>query len=1049
MQYTRTRFIQVSEPLETSRMYLYLKAFAACVAWLFAGNVLAQDPTIDLYEKQIKPLLKERCYACHGALKQESGLRVDTVAAMMEYGVFEFDTLLNRVCSDDDKFRMPPEGERLKKDELAVIERWVAAGAPAPENERSEADPMDHWAFKKIKRPAVPDVGEPNPIDAFLTAKQNEMGLKPQKSARNTLLIRRLYLDLIGLPPTVEQLQTDEPIDEIIESLLNSPHYGERWGRHWMDVWRYSDWYGLDAQLRNSQKHIWHWRDWIVKSLIEDKGYDQMIMEMLAGDEIDPLNPETVSATGFLARNYYLFNRTTWLDDTIEHTSKAFLGLTLNCAKCHDHKYDPISHEDYYRFRAIFEPHHVRLDAWPSESDFNKNGLPRVYDDKPDAVTYIHRRGDPSQPIQDKQIVPGVPKFLSVFASQPTAIKLPTEAYAPGVREYVQANRLAQAKTKVEESRNRFAEIKRKQELVIAESKQVHEGKTFADDFSVSRPNDWETIGRGWRYQGGLLAQTRPTMERSCLRTKEFHPREFELSLRFQTTGGEQWKSTGIRFDVDESGENAHTVYASAYAGGPKIQLAHTVAGREIYPRDAMVSQPIKLNQEYTLNVKVRDDLINVSLDGTFLFAYRLPQRRNGVIELFAFDATADFYSIDVKRLGEDVELKESGKKAVAVNPANVIAVAEAQLRLAKTQLAELKARIAADNAIYKGIGDGSAESAARRSLQVALAKAEVELLKADAGKKAAAEKQKAHAIAALESGKHTKYEPLRGSERALDQGSHKASQYSPVYPAISTGRRTMLARWIIHRDNPLTARVAVNHIWSRHFGAPLSESVFDFGRRAPEPIHKDLLDYLAIELIESGWSMKHIHRLILTSKTWQRSSSNLGADEDTLASDPENQYYWRMNNRRMESQVVRDSLLSLSGRIDLTMGGPPVRPGPNVRRRGLYLFHSRDGRDKFISTFDDADVFACYRRNESIVPQQALAMMNSQEAMEAARDIASMFAANLSDKEFAEAAFLRLLARTPSKKELDACAAFLHSTPDRAQFIHALLNHNDFQVIR
>lgn len=245
------------------------------------------------------------------------------------------------------------------------------------------------------------------------------------------------------------------------------------------------------------------------------------------------------------------------------------------------------------------------------------------------------------------------------------------------------------------------------------------------------------------------------------------------------------------------------------------------------------------------------------------------------------------------------------------------------------------------------------------------------------------------------------------------------------------------------------TARVAVNHIWTRHFGTPLVETVFDFGRRAPEPLHQDLLDYLAIELIESDWSMKHLHRLILKSKTWQRSSSNLGADPGTLTRDLDNHYYWRMNNRRIESQVVRDSLLHLSGRLDQTLGGPSVQPGPNVHRRSLYLFHSRDGRDKFMSTFDDADVFNCYRRSESIVPQQALAMMNSREAIEAAGHIASRFNADLTDVEFARSAFLQLLARPPSEAEIQACLSFLKTTPDRVQFVHALLNHNDFQVIR
>ena len=1036
--------------------------FVICF-FLFAANAIAQEPTIDLYEREIKPLLKQRCFACHGALKQESGLRVDTVQTMLEHGILENDALLGRITSEDDSERMPPEGEPLTDQEIAVIKQWIASGSPAPNNELAESDPLQHWAFQKIERPKLLERDESNPIDAFLSTVQQAQGFKPQKTARRSLLIRRLYLDMIGLPPTTQQLQSDQPLEAIIDSLINSPQYGERWGRHWMDIWRYSDWYGLDQQLRNSQKHQWHWRDWIVNSLNNDHGYDQMLLEMLAGDEIAPQDSNAVAATGFLARNYYLFNRTTWLDDTIEHTGKAFLGLTLNCAKCHDHKYDPIAHEDYYRFRAIFEPHHVRLDALPGETDFNKNGLPRVYDEKLDALTYVHRRGDPTQPITDKPIPPGVPKFLSSFAQPPTLVKLPVEAWAPGAREFVQADLLAQAKAQVQTTSDNFEHLKQEQAVAAkADPEKVNpDGTPLADDFKTSRPEMWETIGSGWRYQGGLLAQTESTMERSCLRSTAHHPRDFELNLKFQTTGGKQWKSTGIRFDADESGDNAHTVYASAFEGGPKVQLSHTVAGQDFYPADAKVDRSIQVNQEYTVNVKVRNDLINVSLDDQFLFSYRLPQRRSGSIELFAFDATADFYSIEVQSLAKDAVLKETDKQPAGIDSAQIVRLAAAKLKLAESELEALNARIAADNATFKGDGDGdgdgdadgdadgSAQTASRSELQVVLQQAEVDLLEADASKTANATEKKDRAQTALKSGEFPPYAPLRGSERALDQSSHNASQYAPVYPETSTGRRTALARWMTHRDNPLTARVAVNHIWTRHFGTPLVDSVFDFGRQSPQPLHQDLLDYLAVELIESGWSMKHLHRLILTSKSWQRSSSNLGADQDTLIRDPENQYYWRMNSRPMESQVVRDSLLHLSGRLDLTLGGPSVQPGANVFRRSLYLFHSRDGRDKFMSTFDDADIFACYRRSQSIVPQQALAMMNSREAIEAAEQLTSGFDADLTDQKFTRATFLQLLSRDPSETEMQACLAFLKTTPDRVQFVHALLNHNDFQVIR
>ncbi|MCK5922581.1 MAG: DUF1549 domain-containing protein, partial [Methylococcales bacterium] len=345
------------------------------------------------YLTKVKPLLKEHCYACHGALKQESDLRLDTAQQIIDAGIIESGELLKRLTSSDEDERMPQESKPLHAEEIQVIRDWIAKGNPAPADELPQDDPASHWAFQKIQRPPVP-AGDGNPIDAFLAAKHAELGLKTQGEAERSLLIRRLYLDIIGLPPTKEQLATTAPFESIVQELLASTQYGERWGRHWMDVWRFSDWYGLGKQVRNSQKHMWHWRDWIVDSLNNDKGYDRMIQEMLAGDELEPENPKVLAATGFLARNYYLFNRTTWLDHTIEHTGKAFLGLTMNCSKCHDHKYDPLSQMDYYRMRAVFEPHQVRLDAIAGETDFEKDGLPRVFDDHPEVETPFHIRGN-------------------------------------------------------------------------------------------------------------------------------------------------------------------------------------------------------------------------------------------------------------------------------------------------------------------------------------------------------------------------------------------------------------------------------------------------------------------------------------------------------------------------------------------------------------------------------------------------------------------------------------------------------------------------------
>jgi hypothetical protein len=308
-------------------------------------------------------------------------------------------------------------------------------------------------------------------------------------------------------------------------------------------------------------------------------------------------------------------------------------------------------------------------------------------------------------------------------------------------------------------------------------------------------------------------------------------------------------------------------------------------------------------------------------------------------------------------------------------------------------------------------------------------------------------------------------------------------------YARTSTGRRLALARWIADRENPLTARVAVNHIWARHFGEPLVRSVFDFGLRTPRPVHHDLLDWLAVEFMESGWNMKRLHKLIVTSQAYRMQSSPVGADDPNRAIDPDNNYYWRMNPRRMEAEVIRDSLLHLAGRLNSTRGGPPlpVAAAEEGLRRTIYYHHARDDRMLFLTMFDAPSIEECYRRHETIVPQQALALSNSKLVFDRADDIARAVSVEVGDgstSDFVSAAFEHLLGRVPTESEQaaaldgltrlaaveESAAAAPNGAPEkgaargagtpaqgaatprdraRAAFIHVLLNHNDFVTIR
>jgi len=1080
---------------------------AATLCWLGMTGVHSEQPEASdstparvNYLSQIKPLLAEKCYSCHGTLKQESQLRLETVELMFSGGDSgpvvrsghpEDSLLLERIKSRDGD-QMPPHGDGspLKPDQVQLIENWIREGCNAPV-EAVPPKPTDHWAFQKLaviepgSDPAdgtsqvanLPVAESGNPIDALLSRKRRLAKIQPVMAASKPTLIRRLYLDLIGLPPTQAQLDDQRPKSEIIDELLASPQHGERWARHWMDVWRYSDWYGLGKQLRNSQKHLWHWRDWIVNSLNKDKGYDRMIMEMLAGDEVAPTDIESISGTGFLARNYYLFNRTTWLDSTIEHTSKAFLGLTMNCAKCHDHKYDPITQIDYYRLRAIFEPHQVRLDAVPGEIDFDKAGLPRVFDDNIHRTTFLHERGDPKSPDKTAPITPGVPEILSDFAYEIKPIKLPPSAHSPGTRIHVLETHLAEAKSRIQLSDSRRTEARQTRDALAAKAasdpKQDTEAFEFRDDFSTLDPLKWRLSGDGWKHRTGTLSQTKSTRESQTARLLTKPPRDFELRCKYTTTGGSTYKSVTIRFDQSDNSGYSNYVYTSAHAPSPKVQVAFERNSQSSYPTEGRKTFPVRVGHPHELRFAVRGTLVNVWLDDKFMVAYRYPNRREGYISLSGFDATVDFDSVQIKNLSHATVLQQAdNQQVVTVNEAEqAVEIADAEHN---AEIAYQKMITAMLKSVHADQQQPPITAEAERLANLAgerQAEWKIAVLKHDATKSASNVKllatikqkiQQAEESLSQLKKEPARYTPIKGSLKALESPADKESEYPPTYSNISTGRRYALAKWVTSSQNPLTARVAVNHVWMRHFGEPLVDSTFDFGLRAREPLHRDLLDMLAVEFIKSGWSFRHLHRLIVSSDTYALSASTTTAHPSTLTKDPTNQFLWRMNSRRMESQVVRDSLLMLAGELDTTTGGPSISPSPDARRRSLYFQHSRDQKNSFLEMFDNADILQCYRRSESIVPQQALALSNSRLSIEMSDRIAKKIYRRIKSSEpgaFVDATFMLILARPPSASEKEECLSYFgqmkmldevtNAEQIRSRFVQTILNHNDFITIR
>jgi hypothetical protein len=1120
--------------------------------FVMAGDELER---ID-YVQDVKPILSRRCSACHGALKQKNDLRLDTAALAIKGGTggaaivpgkSDESLLIDAVTGAEGIAKMPPEGEPLTAEQIATLRAWIDQGAKAPV-ESIPQDPARHWSYQPPIRPPLPLARDPtwirNPIDAFIAAEHERRGLAPSPTASKRVLLRRVYLDLIGLPPTRAQMQafladdSADAYDKVVDGLLDSPQYGERWGRHWMDVWRYSDWDGFGAEVRESQPHIWRWRDWIIEGLNADRPYDQMIVEMLAGDELAPDDPSTARATGFLVRNWYKFNRNVWLDFSIEHTAKAFLGTTLNCARCHDHMYDPISQQDYYRFRAFFEAHDIRTDRLPGQPDTSKDGLVRVFDANAAAPTFLFTRGDEKNPDKDHPLAAAVPAVLAKTELKVDAVALSPATYYPGSRAFVQDEALAQAKSDIDKAQAglkdttaKLAAARQKladsESLPLPEQASVPQSTTvLTDNFAVARPDLW-TMGPGdWEYRDGRLLQKDTRDAVTQLLSVKPHPADFVARFRFKTTGGKIYKSVGLSFDAVED-RDFRAAYLSATG---KLQVFERVAGQDHSTADTTRDFPAELNRDYELLVAVRGNLANVSMDGKLHLVHRFPgeRRKEGRFGVWTYDASAEFLSLTVDELPGDYAMFEKVEDAPGpVGEAELAAActqAEAARALAERSVATAgaaivwtQARIAADRANYATppaanakelsliAGSAEREHALRLAEQNLLA-AEQKLASARALPNPSDDKTK-KAIADAEAATASATKARDGALEVIGQPHQNYTRFTAVYPTASSGRRLALARWIADRNNPLTARVAINHIWMRHFGSPLVPSVFDFGLNGKPPTHPQLLDWLAVELMDgdqsknsgeirgltpparqtaTAWRMKRIHRLIVTSNAYRQQSSAVGADESNRAIDPDNLYLWRMNVRRMEAEIIRDSTLFVAGRLDSTMAGPELdeNSGMTEARRSVYFRNSKEKKMTFLDLFDRPNVVECYRRSESVVPQQALAMANSPLSLAQSRLLAQTLSAQMqldtsadSREKFITAAFEQVLCRPPSAAERSECDTFLveqaqrfadpnvltrfTGTPGqvpaaadpqqraRENLVHVLLNHNDFLTIR
>ena len=859
---------------------------------------------IEFFEASIRPLLVAQCYECHAADESNGGLRLDCrefvlkggdTGPALHPGEPDKSLLIEAVRYKNADLQMPPKNA-LSPAEVAALEKWVTMGAPDPRDSvpvkrvsgpsgMSIEEGKQFWSFKAITDPAIPQVEAPGwlqtPIDAFVRSKLEAKSLTPAPRADKRTLIRRVTFDLVGLPPTPEEIdsfladQSPDALEKVVDRLLGSPGYGVRWGRHWLDVARYADSNGLDENLAFG--NAWRYRDYVVDAFNNDKPFNRFLTEQLAGDQIPDANQESRSATGFLVLGAKvlaepdrekLFMDT--IDEQLDTTGKAFLGMTLGCVRCHDHKFDPIKQTDYYGLAAIFK----------STKTFGDTNF--------GAIKHWNEFSFASAEEQEK---------LKVIESE---IAKKKEA-ATGYRNQAMDKIRTEARAK---------------------------GADYLIAATMFDPNASLIEVEKIAHERGL----HPRILFQCRRHLDFHRDDPFFSVWHEHAPSRN--VTAIESHYRPLFAEMEAALATEKAKTPPVQT---------------VSDP-------------RLEAARVALYDLSGFLAVPPKPE------FAFDSAtlAEFH-----RLSEEARIVESN---------------------------------APDEPSAMGVVDGTVLT----SLPIHIRGSHLNLGK-----------------------------PV---ERRFPEVMF-VSQKSVELPSDKSGR-LQLAQWLTNGEHPLTARVFVNRVWRWHFGMGIVASTDNFGRLADPPSHPELLDFLARRFMEADWSIKDLHRLILSSNTYQIDSVHPHEAEAVLV-DAEDRLLWRFRRERLEAEQIRDSVLAVGGRLDESIGGKsvPLRNRQFVfdhtsidhttyesTRRAIYLPVIRNNVYTLFEQFDFPEPTSpTGDRHTTIVAPQALLLMNADWVMEAADDMAhELIEWPGDDSQRIEKAYLKALGRLPTTSEIDSVQHFL-----------------------
>ncbi|TWT34556.1 DUF1553 domain-containing protein [Blastopirellula retiformator] len=923
---------------------------------LLGGLAVAETPAVD-FQRDIRPILSDNCFQCHGPdpLHREADLRLDTAegahAAAIVPGEPDESELVARIVSGDADLAMPPHesGKSLSAEQIELLKRWIAAGG------KYEA----HWAFTPPTRPPVPQVKQAaavcNPIDAFVFRGLEAEGLAPSAEADRSIWLRRLSLDLIGLPPSIAEVDAfvadKEPGAEQrqIERLLSSPHFGERWGRDWLDAARYADSDGYEKDL---PRQNWFYRDWVVAALNRDLPYDQFVVQQIAGDLLPHPNQDQLVATGFL-RNSMINEeggadpeefRMAAMFDRIDAVGKAVMGLTLQCAQCHTHKYDPLTQREYYGMFAFLNSTHDAI--IPTFTPAEAEQIAAIQREIAEIETEL-KQSDPAWPkrmedweqaVAEKTVAwevltPGdLPFEGQKFRVLPDQSIL-SESFAP----HSSAPQFTMRTTETQMITALRLELLTHPQLPCHGPGRSLRGTAALTEFDIfAAPAN----NPGKRTKVKLVAAT-----------ADVNPAEApqpDYLINIKTAGGDKRVTGGIEFAIDGDSKTAWTT-----DNGP---------GRRNQPRKAVFVFEKPVGYE----------------GGTILTVH--PSMRHGGWNsndkhncIFGRSR----YSITTHGDPKADPLPQQVREILAIPAADR---SEAEQQAVFSYFRTTVPEWAEQNARIEALWTSHPEGASQLVLE---------------------ERDKPRTTSLLNRGDFLS--PVEEVKPGVPAFLHDM-------PAEAGQSRLAFAKWLVDRDAPTTARSIVNRIWQAYFGIGLVETSDDLGSQSTPPSHPELLDWLAVELMENDWSLKHIHRLIVSSYVYRQSSQ---VTPEKLQRDPYNRLLARGPRFRVPAEIVRDIGLTASGLLSDEIGGPPVYPpapdflfqppasyGPKTwnedeggdrYRRALYTFRFRSVPYPMLETFDaEPGNVSCVRRNRSNTPLQALSMLNEPISLEFATALAA-----------------------------------------------------------